>query len=143
LILPLTRELFTVWAYYQDIHAAFYFAAAIYFFMLAFRHQKTGYSIISGFAVALAILAKMSGWALPFVLFLLAPAGKKTQTLKATILILVSCWLAMKAAAGIYVGVSVAIALIVFFLMLFIYLSPSENVSTIRNIQSPPLKKAH
>lgn len=132
LALPLTRELATVWAYYQDLYVAFYFAAGIYFFLLAFHHQNTGYSVISGFAVGLAILAKMSGWTLPFVLLLMAPVGKKGRIMKAIMLIIVASWLAMKAAAGIFVGVSVAIALVMFLLLLLIHVIPSDNASITR-----------
>ncbi|MFW9917895.1 MAG: glycosyltransferase family 39 protein, partial [Candidatus Thorarchaeota archaeon] len=132
LALPLTKELVTNWAYYQDLYIAFYFAAGIYFFLLAFHHQRTGYSIVSGLAVGLAILAKMSGWALPVIILLLAPAGRKGRVLKVVMLIPMASWLAMKAATKTFVGVSFAIALIAFLLILLIYLAPLENASVTR-----------
>ncbi|MFQ5977133.1 MAG: hypothetical protein ACE5OZ_03250 [Candidatus Heimdallarchaeota archaeon] len=132
LALPLTRELMTLWAYYQDLYVAFYFAAAIYLFLLAFQRKNTAYSFVSGLAVGLAILAKMSGWTLPFLLILVTPTSRKGQMLKIFLVILVSSWLAMKAAAEIFIGVSVAIALVSFLLMLLIFLIPSENASTKR-----------
>jgi hypothetical protein len=134
LALPLTRQLFTVWAYYQDVYIAFFYSVAIYFFLLAFRRENNWYSVLAGIATGLAILSKMSGWTLFFILLLVNPTGNRGKAIKIIILIPVSAFLAMKAIATIYVGIAIAIAIIVFILTALILRMPSREGSLQKTI---------
>lgn len=134
LALPLTRELLTVWAYYPDIYIAFFYSAAVYFFLLAFHRKQTGYSIVAGLATGLAILTKTSGWTLLFILLLVAPSGRKGKAFKICLLLPVATLLAMKAITTIYVGIAVVIAIIVFIQAALILKMPLQEGSVTKTV---------
>ncbi|MFQ5978864.1 MAG: hypothetical protein ACE5OZ_12115 [Candidatus Heimdallarchaeota archaeon] len=129
LAMPLTRSLMTRWAYYQDIHEAFFFSAAIYFFFLAIRQQQGLYSVMSGLGVILAFLTKLSGITLLLILILLIPSGKVGSKVKTLLLISVALFLAVKAMISIYIGFALVIILISSIIFLIIRFNSEERIS--------------
>jgi hypothetical protein len=129
---PLTWFLIYEWAYYQDLYVMAFYTMAFYFHLrlIQGKESKKQNATITGLSLALAGLSKISGYALPLLIFLSAPSNKLGKALRLSVLAVMSLFLARKAGYDIYVGVSVVIVLLSIYLAyIIITQQESENLS--------------
>lgn len=117
LVSPFTNWMINFFPYYQDIYVGFYFTVAMYFtYKLGYQELGTReevlYTVLAGVAVALALLAKLSGWTLLFVMVVAFPLVGKRKLVQLVVLWGVGLFLALKATTTVYWGMGVVVLVI-------------------------------
>ncbi|MHA1910851.1 MAG: hypothetical protein ACTSYA_04055 [Candidatus Kariarchaeaceae archaeon] len=110
---PLTWFLVYEWAYYQDLYVMAFYTMAFYFHLRLIQGKESTKqnATIAGLSLALAGLSKISGFALPLLIFISAPSNKIGKALRLSVLTVMTLFLARKAGYDIYIGVGIVILL--------------------------------
>ncbi len=124
LAMPITYFLIYEWAYYQDLPIAFFYGVTFYFLSKLQNSNKMTskafWIVLLIFALGLAPLTKMSGYALFFVYLIAIKVPKHVNLLQIIVFVIITGFLARRAATEIHVLVSAAVLVIALFVVLLL-----------------------